>query len=150
MRKGTTERSGSKQQTLRGTGVNIDCRWAPTVIAKLWVSLPKPGVAMATISRRITKIIGEHKLQGLTIKRRNSTNGYTTPYDIYGPHEVIKTLSDPGHREKKCLITMYKQKFLLPTDYGANDESSLKIGAKQPSPMNPALRNQNVQENSII
>ena len=36
------------------------------------------------------------------------------------------------------------------TDYGANDESTLKIGVKQPSPMNPALRNQHVKENSII
>ena len=72
MRKGTTERSGSKQQAMRGTGVNIDCRWAPTGITKLWVSLPKQGVAMATISRRITRIIGEHKLQGITIKRGNS------------------------------------------------------------------------------
>ena len=76
MRKVTTERSGSKQQALRGTGVNIDSRWAPTGIAKLWVSLPKQGVAMATISRRITRIIGEHKLQGIKIKRRNSKNGY--------------------------------------------------------------------------
>ena len=72
--------------------MNINCRWAPTGIAKLWVSLPKQGVAMGTISRRITRIIGEHKLQGITIKRRNSKNGYTTPYEIYGPHEVIKTL----------------------------------------------------------
>ena len=128
--------------------MNIDCRWAPTGIAKLWVSLPNQSVAMATISRRITRIIGE-KLQGITMKRRNSKNGYTTPYEIYGPHEVIKTLSDPGHWGKKCWITMYNKK-LLPMDYGANDESTLKIGAKQPSPMNPALRNQNVQENSII
>ena len=67
MRKGTAERSGSKQQALRRTGVNIDCRWAPAGIAKLWVTLPKQGVAMATISRRITRIIGEHKLQGITI-----------------------------------------------------------------------------------
>ena len=130
--------------------MHIDCRWAPTGITKLLVSLPKQGVAMATISRRITRIIGEHKLQGITIKRRNSMNGYTTPYEIYGPHEVIKTLSDPGHWEKKCWITMYNNKFMLPTDYVANDESSLKMGAKQPSPMNPELRNQNVQENSII
>ena len=86
MRKGTTERSGSKHQALRGTGVNIDCRWAPTGIAKLWVSLPKQGVAMTTINRTITRIISEHKLQGITIKRRNSKNGYTTPYEIYGPH----------------------------------------------------------------
>ena len=105
---------------------------------------------MATISRRITRIIGEHKLQGITIKRRNSKNGYTTPYEIYGPHEVIKTLSDIGHWEKKCWMTMYNKKFLLPTDYGANDESTLKMGAKQPSPMNPALRNQNVHDNNII
>ena len=61
---------------------------------------------MATISRKITRIIGEHKLQGITIKRRNSKNGYTTPYEIYGPYEVIKTLSDPGHWEKKCWIMM--------------------------------------------
>ena len=40
---------------------------------------------------------------------------------------------------------MYSKKFLLPTDYGANDESTLKMGVKQPRPMNPALRNENVQ-----
>ena len=37
------ERHESKQQAQRGTGVNIDCRWAPLAIAKLWVSLPKQG-----------------------------------------------------------------------------------------------------------
>ena len=125
---------------LRGTEVNIDCKWAPTFIAKLWVSLPKQGVAITTISRRISRIIGEHKLLGITIKRRNSKNGYTTPYEIFGPLEVIKTLSDPGHWENKCRITMYNKKFLLPMDYGTNDERTLKMGAKQPSPMNPALR----------
>ena len=62
---------------------------------------------------------GEHKLQGITVKRRISKNGYTTPYEIYGPHEVIRTLTDPGHLEKKCWITMYNKKFLLPMDYGA-------------------------------
>ena len=101
-RKGTTERHKRKQQDLRGMRVNIDCRWAPTGIAKLWASLPKQGVAMATISRRITRIIGEHKLQGITIKRRNSKNGYTTPYEIYDPQEVIKTLSDPGPGRKSA------------------------------------------------
>ena len=35
-------------------------------------------------------------------------------------------------------------------DHGTNDESTLKMGVKQPSSMNPALRNQNVQEDSII
>ena len=80
----------------------------------------------------------------------NSKNGDTTAYEIYGTQEVINTLAEPGHWEKKCWITMYNKKFLLPTDYGANDESTLKIGVKQPSPINPALRNQNVQENSII
>ena len=53
MRKGTTERHESKQQALRGARVNINCRWAPTGIAKHYVSLPKQGVAMATISQRI-------------------------------------------------------------------------------------------------
>ena len=83
MRKGTAERHESKQQALRGMGVNFDSRWAPTGIAKLWVSLPsKQGVAMTTISQRITKIISEQKLQGITVKRRNSKNGYTAPYEI--------------------------------------------------------------------
>ena len=40
-RKVFTERHESKQQAQKGTGVNIDCRWAPPGIAKLWVSLPK-------------------------------------------------------------------------------------------------------------
>ena len=31
-----------------------------------------------------------------------------------------------------------------------HDESALKMGVKQPHPANPALRNQNVQVNSII
>ena len=101
MRNGNTERHENTQQALRGTGVNIDCRGTSPGIAKLWVSFPKQGVAMATISLRITRIIGEHKLQGITIKRRNSKKGYTAPYEIYGLHEVIKTLSDSGHWEKK-------------------------------------------------
>ena len=56
-RKESRERHESKQQAQRGTRVNIDCRWAPPGITKLWVSLPKQGAAMITISRRITKII---------------------------------------------------------------------------------------------
>ena len=116
----------------------------------MWVSLPKLGAAMTTIRRRITKLIGECRFLEIMIKRRRSKNGYTTPYEIYGSHEVIKTFSDPGHWEKKCWITMYAKKFPLPKDYGANDENTLKIGVRQPSPMKPALSNQNVQENKII
>ena len=58
--------------------------------------------------------------------------------------KIASKWADPGHWEKKCWITMYNKKFLLPTDYGTNDETTLKMGAKQPSPMNSALRNQNV------
>ena len=57
-------------------------------------------------------------------------------------------LSDPSHWEKKCWIMMYK--FLLLMDYGTIDESTLKMGIKQPSSMNPVLRYQNVQETSIM
>ena len=99
---------------------------------------------MTTISQRITKIISECRLPEITIKRRSSKNGFTTPFKIYGSREVIKTLSDPSHWDKKCWITMYTKKFLLPTDYGANDENTLKIGVRQQSPMKPAPRNQNV------
>ena len=63
----------------------------------------------------IARLLGEHKLQGITILRRSSQNGYTTPYDLYGPQEVIKTLSGAGHWEKKCRVTMHNKKFLLPT-----------------------------------
>ena len=35
---------------------------------------------------------------------------------------------------------MYNKKYLLPTDYGAKDENTLKIGLRQQSPMNPALK----------
>ena len=69
MRKGTTERHESKQQALRKRGVNIDCRLSLPSVSKLWVSLPKQGVTMPTISRRITRIIDEHKLKGITIKK---------------------------------------------------------------------------------
>ena len=70
MRKVSTERHESKQNALRGIEVNINYRWAPLCITKVWVSLPKQGVAMSTRSRRITRIIGEHKLQGRTLKIR--------------------------------------------------------------------------------
>ena len=143
-RKVSRERHESKQQAKRGTWVNIDCRWAPPVITKLWVSLPKQGAAMTTISQRITKIISECRLPETTIKRRRSKNGFTTPFEIYGSQEVIKTLSDPGQWEKKCWMTLYTKKFLLPTDYGANDEKTLKMGVRQQSPMKPAPGNQYV------
>ena len=101
-KKVSSERQESKQQGQRGTGVNIDCGWAPPGIAKLWVSLPKQGAAMTTISRRIIKIISERRLPKITIKRRRSKNGFTTPFEICGSQEVIKTFTDPGHWEKKC------------------------------------------------
>ena len=63
-------------------------------------------------------------------------------YEIYGPQEVMKILSDPGHWEKKCWIRMYNKKFLLPEEYVANDESTSKMGIKQSIPMNAAMRNQ--------
>ena len=71
---------------------------------------------MTTISRKITKIISETGLQEITIKRRCSKNDFTTPFEIYGSQEIIKTLSDPGHWEKKCWMALYTKKFLLPTD----------------------------------
>ena len=74
---------------------------------------------MSTISQWIIKIISERRLPEITTKGRNTKNGFTTPFEIYGSQEVIKTLSDTGHWEKNCLITMYTKKFLLPTDYGA-------------------------------
>ena len=52
---------------------------------------------MTTISRMITRIIGECRLPEITIKRRFSKNSYTAPYEIYGSQEIIKTLSAPGH-----------------------------------------------------
>ena len=66
---------------------------------------------------------------------------FTTPFEKYGSQEIIKPLSDPGHWEKKCWMTLYNKKFLLPTDYGANDENTLKMGVRQQSPMKPAPHN---------
>ena len=57
MRNGTTERHESKQKALRVMGVNIDCRWAPTDIAKIFVSLPKQGVPITTISQRTQELM---------------------------------------------------------------------------------------------
>ena len=91
----STERHERKQQAQRGTGVNIDCGWAPPGIAKLWVSLPKQGAAITTISWRITKIISERRLPENN-DQEHSKNGFTIPFEIYGSQEVIKTLSDPG------------------------------------------------------
>ena len=130
--------------------MNNVCRCAVPGIANLSVSFPKQGSAMNTISRRIKKIIGDRRLPEITIKRRRSKIGYTTPYEIYGSQEEIKTLSDPGHWEKKCWIMMYTKKFLLPTDYGTNDKNTLKMDVREQGPMKPALSNQNVKENSII
>ena len=82
-RKVSTDRHESKQAQW-GTGVNIDCRCAPQGIAMLWVSLPRQGAAMTTISMRTTRIIGERRLAEIMIKRRSSKNGNTTPYEICG------------------------------------------------------------------
>ena len=62
------------------------------------------------------------QVAGNNDQEKNSKNGYTTPYEIYGPLEV--TLSDPGHWKKKWWITMYNKKLMLLTDYGSNDEST--------------------------
>ena len=99
---------------------------------------------MTTTSQRITISGSELRLQEITTKRRYSRNGYTTPYEIYGPQEVIKVLSDPGHREKNSWIAIYTTKFQLPTDDGADEEGTLNTGMGQSSPMNPARRKQNI------
>ena len=61
---------------------------------------------------------------------------YNTIRDMhtYDPQEAISTHSDPGHWEKKSWITIDTKRFLLLTDYGANDENTLKMGVRQPSP----------------
>ena len=92
---------------------------------------------MTTINRRITKIISERRLPEITTTLLTE-DGFTTPFEIYGSQEVIKTLFDPGHWEKKCWMTLYTKKFLLPTDYGANGENTLIISVRQQSPMKPA------------
>ena len=66
---------------------------------------------------------------------RNNDQKNTTSYEIYGLQDVIYTVSDPGHWEKKSWIAIYTKKYLLPTDHGANDEDTLKKGIRQPSPI---------------
>ena len=39
---------------------------------------------------------------------------------------------------------MDTKKFLLSMNYGANDENTLKMGARQQTPMKSAINNQNV------
>ena len=103
----------------------------------LWIPL---CCFVATISRRITKIISERRLPEITITEVALRTAIQHHYEIYGSHEVTQTLSDPGHWEKKCWITMCNKKFLLPTNYGANDDNTLKIGVRQQSD----ISNQNV------
>ena len=42
---------------------------------------------------------------------------------------------------KRLLLGTYR--LWLPTDYGANDANTLKMGVRQQSPMKPTPRNQN-------
>ena len=82
----------------------------------------------------------------MTIKRNRSKNGYKTPHEIHGSQEVIKTLSDPGHWEKKCWMCQRTTDYGVvdvPTDYGVNDENTSKMGVRQQSAMKPPLCNQN-------
>ena len=102
MRKGTTERYTSKQQALRGTGVNIDCRWAPPGIAKLWVSLRKQSGYNGHNKSEVLMNHWRAQAAGNNNEEKELKELLYNTYKIYGPQERIKTLSDPGHWEKNC------------------------------------------------
>ena len=82
---------------------------------------------MTKMSRRITKIIGELWLPEITIKRRRSKNGFTTPYEIYGSQEVIKTLSDYIELFPTTGYSAYSNFYFVKNLYITYDDYSLLL-----------------------
>ena len=75
--------------------MGMDCRHDLSNISKLWVSIPKHGLSITTMSHRITRIVCEHDAGN-----DNKTKGLLV-FKIYDSQEAINTLFDPSHFEEK-------------------------------------------------
>lgn len=117
-----TEKPGVKI----GNGKTVNENIAPRNIAKLFVSLPVPGSSFPL--RRITERIEQHlKETPFKVKKRLSTRGKTSPFEIYGDANLLESLLfDEDNWEARTVLQLTKTYVRLPKDYNQPDADSEK------------------------
>lgn len=108
-----------------GTGLTLHQGLAPPGIAKLFVSLPFPGsrYPLWRMRERVKEHLGE--ATEFKCKKRLSTRGNTSPFEIYGDAARLEeVLFDEDIWEAKSCLQLVKTNVRLPKDYELPDEDS--------------------------
>ena len=108
-----------------GTGRTLQESFATIGTAKLFVSLPYPGsrYPLKRMKERVKQHLGEEAL--FKCKKRLSTKGNTTPFEIYGDANLLESvLFDENIWEERTCLQLVKTNVRLPKDYNQTDEES--------------------------
>lgn len=110
-----------------GTGRTVEDGIAPEGIGKLFVSLPFPGsrFPLWRMKERIKRHLGDATV--VTCKKRLSTRGNTSPFEIYGNADRLESvLFNEDIWEAKSCLQLVTKNVRLPKDYNRPDEESEK------------------------
>ena len=108
-----------------GTGRTLQESFATIGTAKLFVSLPYPGsrYPLQRMKERVKQHLGEEA--SFKCKKRLSTKGNTTPFEIYGDANLLESvLFDENIWEERTCLQLVKTNVRLPKDYNHADEES--------------------------
>ena len=121
-------------RVITGTGTNTSVKVKG--ISKVFISLPykNNSYPLKCLANRIGEIIGSDT--AVKIKKRSSSNGYTTPFEVYGKLDDLDKLFDKDLWEFKAKLALTENLFRLPGDYEEDDmlsEENVYRGIKPPS-----------------
>ena len=113
-----------KSGVKRGTAPRRDPHNATAGLSKLFVSLPYRNVKIHFLKDKLREL----GCPNLTCKRRNSSSGRTSPFEVYGKTEVVEKLYDASLWDAGSFIKFRRSHFLLPSDFADDDlESERKV-----------------------
>jgi hypothetical protein len=120
----TRRNRGRKNKTgvYIGTGTFSGHRAPKEGLEKLFVSLPFRRFPLQEIKDRTRDATGAE----LKIKKRTSTKGHSTPFEIYGDKSHIAKIRAPDFWERGTVILRKSLKFRLPKDYAEDDYETEK------------------------
>jgi hypothetical protein len=115
-----------KNKIYEGTGTFSGMRFPEQGTEKLFVSLPFRNFPL----KELKKIISEATGTELKIKKRSSTRGYSSPFEIYGNTDHISKIKNPAFWGRGTKINFYSRYFRLPRDYYEEDQLSESLSSK--------------------
>ena len=120
------KKAGKKRANLMkiGTGRTAPNSFASPGMAKLFVSLPYPGskYPLKDMNARIERLLNGAQFK---VKKRVSSKGATSPFEIYGEAHLLESaLFEEDRWEKGTFLQLIKKNVRLPLDYDLPDDMS--------------------------